>query len=95
MIGAAIAGVGEDRGVIPELYQKIYGAPCQSQTEILLTYKGQFVASARRLRGVPKSVYVEMLERLERGNGTSGGRETKGGEWWVMIGWIIRILGLR
>jgi hypothetical protein len=40
----------EDKlGVIPGLYQKIYGMSCEDEIPILLTYKGQFVASARQL----------------------------------------------
>jgi hypothetical protein len=50
--------------VIPALYQNIYSFPCSSSTAILLTYKGQFVASARRTRGIRKEVYVDLLDTI-------------------------------
>jgi len=75
----------EDKAdVVPELYEKIYGVRCEHDTSVLLTYKGQFVASARRLRGVPRSVYEELLATIT-GNSTevegfgSGEKDSKGG----------------
>ncbi|QSZ35315.1 hypothetical protein DSL72_008184 [Monilinia vaccinii-corymbosi] len=43
----------EDYGnVIPALHQEIYNQTCNSNTPIFLSYKGQFVASAKRIRGI-------------------------------------------
>ncbi|KAK0106972.1 hypothetical protein ONS95_003687 [Cadophora gregata] len=47
--------------VIPTLYQQIYNQTCDSNTPILLSYKGQFVASAKRIRGISKSIYERLL----------------------------------
>ncbi|KAE9379475.1 hypothetical protein N431DRAFT_553678 [Stipitochalara longipes BDJ] len=63
----------EDKaGVVPGLYERIYGVPCEDETPILLTYKGQFVASARRLRGIPKAIYEDLLKTITS-NSTSAG----------------------
>jgi Protein of unknown function (DUF3431) len=64
----------EDKGgVVGKLYERIYGVPCEKETPILLTYKGQFVASARRLRGIPRSTYSELLETITSQNSTETG----------------------
>jgi hypothetical protein len=47
--------------VIPSLYQEIYNQTCEPDTSILLSYKGQFVASASRIRGIKKSIYEKLL----------------------------------
>lgn len=55
----------EDRlEVLPTLYQKVYGQECDPEEQILLSYKGQFVASAKRIRGVEKSVYQGLLAAI-------------------------------
>ncbi|TVY41369.1 hypothetical protein LSUB1_G003012 [Lachnellula subtilissima] len=52
----------EDKyNTIPALYEKIYGDSCSPSTPILLSYKGQFVASARRIRGISKNIYGGLL----------------------------------
>jgi Protein of unknown function (DUF3431) len=67
----------EDKdAVIPDLFERIHGMTCEGETPILLTYKGQFVASARRIRGIEKSIYEELLKRIMSKNLT----ETGGGE---------------
>jgi hypothetical protein len=50
--------------LIPSLYSKIYRRSCDPTTPILLSYKGQFVASARRIRGVDKNVYESLLKAI-------------------------------
>lgn len=55
----------EDRwNVVPKLYEHIYGAPCESNQPILLSYKGQFVASAKRIRGIGKKNYERLLDAV-------------------------------
>jgi hypothetical protein len=55
--------------VVPTLYQQIYNQSCDSNTSILLSYKGQFVASAKRLRGISKSIYEELLLAITTSEG--------------------------
>jgi len=58
--------------IIPSLYKKIYGQACDADTPILLSYKGQFVASGRRIRGVDKKIWNDMLEAINsKGDGWS------------------------
>lgn len=49
---------------IPYLYEEIYDQSCEAGTSILLSYKGQFVASAQRIRGIKKSVYEDLLKAI-------------------------------
>jgi hypothetical protein len=51
-------GWKDTSGLIPELYQEIYN---QTAAEVLLSFKGQFIVSARRIRGVRKAVYKGLL----------------------------------
>jgi hypothetical protein len=57
--------------VIPALYEKIYNKQCEPETPILLAYKGQFVASARRIRGISRKVYWGLLETITSKEGWS------------------------
>ncbi|PQE03094.1 hypothetical protein CJF31_00002945 [Rutstroemia sp. NJR-2017a BVV2] len=57
--------------VVPSLYESVYQQPCENDTEVLLSYKGQFVASAKRIRGVQKSVYEGLLETITSESGWS------------------------
>lgn len=54
----------DEFSLIPTLYSKIYHRTCTPDTNILLSYKGQFVASARRIRGVHKKVYESLLKAI-------------------------------
>ncbi|KAE8452067.1 hypothetical protein EG329_002233 [Mollisiaceae sp. DMI_Dod_QoI] len=80
----------EDKwSVVPTLYEEIYGAPCESSQQITLSYKGQFVASAKRIRGIDKKIYQDLLDAITSrdgwphnattlgldGNGEAGGGE--------------------
>ncbi|KAI9893147.1 MAG: hypothetical protein M1814_000695 [Vezdaea aestivalis] len=47
---------------IQTLYNDVH--PGQSCSKILLSYKGQFIASAKRIRGTPKSVYEGLRDAL-------------------------------
>jgi hypothetical protein len=47
--------------VIPALYQKIYNQTCDSNTLILLSYKGRFVASSKRIGAIGKPIYEKLL----------------------------------
>jgi len=65
-------GWSDSFSVIPSIYYKIYGQACEADTPILLSYKGQFVASGRRIRGVDKKVWEDMLEAINsKGDGWS------------------------
>ncbi|CZR68518.1 uncharacterized protein PAC_18417 [Phialocephala subalpina] len=83
----------EDKwAVVPTLYEKIYGAPCDSNQEITLSYKGQFIASAARIRGIGKKNYKNLLDAITSrdgwahnatmlalgGNGDEGGMDEVG-----------------
>ena len=50
-------------GLVPQLYSRVYTAspPC---SKALLSYKGQFIASAKRIRGLDKAVHRELREAL-------------------------------
>ncbi|KAG4412497.1 hypothetical protein IFR04_014353 [Cadophora malorum] len=62
----------EDKwGVIPALYEKIYSHACEAEEQILLSYKGQFVASARRIRGISRKVFGGLLTTITSKEGWS------------------------
>jgi len=56
---------------IPGIFQKIYGDTCDAKRPILLSYKGQFVASARRIRGIRRKIYEGLLETITSKDGWS------------------------
>jgi hypothetical protein len=64
-------GWSDTWSVVPSLYESVYQQPCEDDTEVLLSYKGQFVASAKRIRGVQKSVYEGLLETITSESGWS------------------------
>jgi hypothetical protein len=76
-------GWEDGSGVVPDLYGRIYAQDCTSETNILLSYKGQFVASARRIRGISRTHYATLLETItstESDNKiVTGGVELEGG----------------
>jgi hypothetical protein len=51
----------EDGGAVTSLYERVYNKTCSTA---LLSYKGQFIASARRLRGIRKEVYEDLHSAL-------------------------------
>lgn len=58
--------------VVPTLYEHIYSQPCTERTRpIQLSYKGQFVASARRIRGIEKNIYEGLLKTITSVDGWS------------------------
>jgi hypothetical protein len=58
--------------VVPTLYERIYSQPCSSSTPpILLSYKGQFVASAQRIRGIERKNYGGLLRTITSVDGRS------------------------
>ncbi|KAH8588845.1 hypothetical protein B0O99DRAFT_483805, partial [Bisporella sp. PMI_857] len=57
--------------MVPALYNKIYNQSCEPETSILLSYKGQFVASGRRVRGVRRTIYKELLDAITSEKGWS------------------------
>jgi hypothetical protein len=66
--------------VVSNLYQQIYNQSCDSNTSILLSYNGQFVASAKRLRGISKSIYEELLLAIPTSEGWGHNRNIIGYE---------------
>ncbi|KAL2074834.1 hypothetical protein VTL71DRAFT_8613 [Oculimacula yallundae] len=57
--------------VIPALYEKIYSQQCQANDQILLSYKGQFVVSAHRIRGVGIKIFGGLLTTITSKEGWS------------------------
>ncbi|KAH8597146.1 hypothetical protein B0O99DRAFT_670734 [Bisporella sp. PMI_857] len=45
--------------IVAAKYEEIHKRTCD---KVLLSYKGQFIASARRIRGIRKAIYEELLE---------------------------------
>ncbi|CAG8974812.1 hypothetical protein HYALB_00000425 [Hymenoscyphus albidus] len=56
---------------IPQLFQKIYKQPCKPEQPILLAYKGQFIASAKRIRGIDRNIYGGLLTAINSKDGWS------------------------
>lgn len=53
---------GWSDSIVYKIYKKVY--PRGICSKVLLSYKGQFIVSARRIRGVSKIVYEELLDAL-------------------------------
>lgn len=64
---------------IPQLFEKIYKEPCKPEQPILLAYKGQFIASAKRIRGIDKKIYGGLLEAINSKEGWSHNETIVGG----------------
>ncbi|KAI9858693.1 MAG: hypothetical protein M1813_007325 [Trichoglossum hirsutum] len=52
-------GWSDDWDLVSTTYQQIYNHTC---SRALLAYKGQFVASARRIRGTPQDLYKKLYD---------------------------------
>ncbi|KAJ4354708.1 uncharacterized protein N0V89_006445 [Didymosphaeria variabile] len=50
-------GWSEKSGIVPYVYGRVYQRPCE---RILLSYKGQFIVSAERIRGIGQGLYREL-----------------------------------
>lgn len=50
-------GWKEKSGIVSKVYEQAYNRGCK---RVLLSYKGQFVISAERIRGTEKRVYEEL-----------------------------------
>lgn len=55
-------GWNDDSGVVSRVYNKVYRTPCHP---FILSYKGQFLVSASRIRGIHKSVYKDLYQALQ------------------------------
>ncbi|KAF7942976.1 hypothetical protein EAE96_010925 [Botrytis aclada] len=64
-------GWTDDWAMVPSLYESIYGSSCIDSTKILLSYKGQFIASARRIRGISRGIYEDLLSTITSESGWS------------------------
>ncbi|KAF2150900.1 hypothetical protein K461DRAFT_296131 [Myriangium duriaei CBS 260.36] len=75
-----VYGWVDGRKAISEVYERVYGDKCEGR--VGLTYKGQFIASARRMRGVGKGVYEWLWEGMVK-----GGMDENGTGFAVERGW--------
>ncbi|KAJ4286922.1 hypothetical protein N0V90_012802 [Kalmusia sp. IMI 367209] len=50
-------GWTDHSGIVPYIYGHVYQRPCK---KILLSYKGQFIVSAERIRGISQRLYREL-----------------------------------
>ncbi|QSZ37500.1 hypothetical protein DSL72_008598 [Monilinia vaccinii-corymbosi] len=64
-------GWQDDWSIVPTLYERIYGSACTDSTSLLMSYKGQFVASARRIRGIGRGIYEGLLTTITSEGGWS------------------------
>ncbi|WPG99117.1 Hypothetical protein R9X50_00192800 [Acrodontium crateriforme] len=69
----------ENPAVLSALYSNANsGAPCK---DLVLTYRGQFVASAARIRGNEKAMYEGLLEQLRNPNSSMHSASYTPSEW--------------
>lgn len=54
-------GWTETSAIISSIYKRVYQQPCK---RVLLSYKGQFIVSAERIRGVPKGLYDDLYRAI-------------------------------
>jgi hypothetical protein len=64
---------GWSDSIVYKIHKEIY--PKGICSKVLLSYKGQFIVSARRIRGLNKSVYEELLDALVTENSWAHGEE--------------------
>lgn len=57
---------GWSDNIVYSVFEDVY--PTGACSNLLLSYKGQFIASARRIRGVRKEVYEKLLDALDDEN---------------------------
>ncbi|CAD0089779.1 unnamed protein product [Aureobasidium vineae] len=57
-------GWQDHSGIVEETWKEVFNQTCGEQ-RVLLSYKGQFVASAARLRANKKSLYERLMKALE------------------------------
>lgn len=55
--------------VLPRLYAEMYNATPTACEDVLLSYKGQFIVSAARIRGISKDVYKTLWQAFIDENG--------------------------
>lgn len=53
----------DETRIVPQTYQQVYGSS-STCSYVLLSYKGQFAASAARIRGIDRSIYQDMWQAL-------------------------------
>jgi hypothetical protein len=54
-------GWSDRSGIVSNVYHSVYQSPCRP---FLLSYKGQFVVSAKRIRGIGTDMYARLHEAL-------------------------------
>ena len=65
----------QDRsGIVEQTWKEVFNQTCGEQ-RVLLSYKGQFVASAARVRANEKAMYEKLRDALEEPNSWAHGQE--------------------
>ncbi|KAF3912285.1 hypothetical protein AA313_de0203600 [Arthrobotrys entomopaga] len=54
----------DEARIIPDLMAEAHHVKCDKDTKVSISYKGQFVVSARRIRSVKKSIYESLNSKL-------------------------------
>ncbi|KAF3903743.1 hypothetical protein ABW21_db0202824 [Orbilia brochopaga] len=54
----------DEAGLIPDLMAEAHGVNCDESTRLSLSYKGQFIVSAKRIRSVQKAIYEKLNKEL-------------------------------
>ncbi|KAK6338160.1 hypothetical protein TWF696_001631 [Orbilia brochopaga] len=57
-------GWTDEAGLIPELMADAHNVNCDKNTRVSLSYKGQFLVSANRIRSVQKTIYEKLNREL-------------------------------
>ncbi|KAH7349206.1 hypothetical protein BKA66DRAFT_516514 [Pyrenochaeta sp. MPI-SDFR-AT-0127] len=60
-LGSDMWGWRESASIVSNIYERVYQKPCKP---MLLSYKGQFIVSAGRIRGIDKSIYHDLHHAL-------------------------------
>ena len=50
---------------IPQIYSAVHGEMCPTEHDIIIGFQGQFLVSARRIRGTSRRVYKHLMTLLE------------------------------
>ncbi|GAB7362995.1 hypothetical protein MBLNU230_g3289t1 [Neophaeotheca triangularis] len=69
----------DDRSSFPAIYRRVFARECQAGQRVALAYKGQFIASAPRIRGVGRAVFEALRRELLDPDAIGGGARRFGG----------------
>ncbi|KAH0608341.1 uncharacterized protein H6S33_001475 [Morchella sextelata] len=65
----------DDAGHLPRIYEEIYDRPAPAEA-LLLSYKGQFIVSGKRIRSLDRYYYEYLREILESSKSAYSGKES-------------------